>query len=786
MPVVLNYGGNMVIEAHCIDSYGNRTITKFPVFVDESNLTGNWKNSPAPNVSFQPSSIQVEFTDKLLDDSKISENLIFRKDGINIGNHLLNVNKLSDKLYEVQGLDAAGNTAGSYNLVLDLSKLQKYNSGRSGASVISAQWSNINVNKAPSANAGPDQTVDEGILVTIDGTASSDPDGNTLTYLWAAPSGITLSSTSAAKPTFTAPEVNSDTQYNFTLVVSDGNLSSVSASVLVTVKQVNKAPSANAGHDQTVDEGTLVTLDGTTSSDPDGNTLTYLWTAPSGITLSSTSAAKPTFTAPEVNSDTQYNFTLVVSDGSLSSAPVSVLVTVKQVNKAPSANAGPDQTVDEGTLVTIDGTASSDPDGNTLTYLWTAPSGITLNSTSAAKPTFTAPEVNSDTQYNFTLVVSDGSLSSAPASMLVTVKQLNKAPSANAGPDQTVDEGTLVTLDGTASSDPDGNTLTYLWTAPSGITLSSTSAAKPTFTAPEVNSDTQYNFTLVVSNGSLSSGPVSVLVTVKQVNKAPSANAGPDQTVDEGTLVTLDGAASSDPDGNTLTYLWTAPSGITLSSTSAAKPTFTAPEVNSDTQYNFTLVVSDGSLSSVSASVLVAVKQVNKAPSANAGPDQTVDEGTQVTIDGTASSDPDGNTLTYLWTAPSGITLSSTSAAKPTFTAPEVNSDTQYNFTLVVSDGISNSEPSTVKISILNVIKTTTELTSLNGIKIYPNPSNGVFNIDGLNANQQNVIEIYTIDGKLIKQKKSNSVTEMIDISNQISGIYLLLIDNKAFKIIKQ
>jgi hypothetical protein len=435
MPVVLNYGGNMVIEAHCIDSYGNRTITKLPVFIDESNLTGNWKNSPAPNVSVQPSSIQVEFTEKLLDDSKIYEYLTFRKDGVNIGNHFLNVNKLSDKLYEVQGLDAAGNTAGSYNLALDLSKLQKYNSGRSGASVISVQWSNINVNKAPSANAGSDQTVDEGTLVTLDGTASSDPDGNTLTYLWTAPSGITLSSTSAAKPTFTAPEVNSDTQYNFTLVVSDGSLSSAPVSVLVTVKQVNKAPSANAGPDQTVDEGTLVTLDGTASSDPDGNTLTYLWTAPSGITLSSTSAAKPTFTAPDVNSDTQYTFTLVVSDGSLSSAPVSVLVTVKHLNKAPSANAGSDQTVDEGTLVTLDGTASSDPDGNTLTYLWTAPAGIMLSSTSAVKPKFNAPEIKQDSVIIFTLTVNDGITNSEPSSVRISILNVIKTATEFSGLD---------------------------------------------------------------------------------------------------------------------------------------------------------------------------------------------------------------------------------------------------------------------------------------------------------------------------------------------------------------
>ena len=786
LPVIFSYSGNVTLEAHCIDVFTNKTITKIPVFIDEAALVGTWKNVPLAVVAVQPSSLLIEFSGKLLDDTKLKDYLKFERDGQLLGTQNLAISKIDDKTYSVSGIDLAGNISGTYSLSLDVSKLQKYTSGKQGVLTSKAQWNNVNVNKAPVANAGLDQTVDEGASVTLDGSASSDPDGNTLTYLWTAPAGITLSSTSAEKPTFMAPEVNSDTQYSFSLVVSDGSLSSDPATVLVIVKQVNKAPVASAGSNQTVDEGATVTLDGSASSDPDGNTLTYLWTAPAGITLTSTSAEKPTFMAPEVNSDTQYTFSLVVSDGNLSSDPASVLVTVKQVNKAPVADAGFNQIVDEGTAVTLDASASSDPDGNTLTYLWTAPAEITLSSTSSEKPTFIAPEVNSDTQYTFSLVVSDGNLSSDPANVVITVKQVNKAPLADAGSDQAVDEGTSVTLDGSASSDPDGNTLTYQWTAPTGIMLSSTSASNPTFMAPEVNSVTQYSFTLVVSDGSLSSDPATVLVSVKQVNKAPVANAISGQSVDEGTVVTLDGSASFDPDGNNITWLWAAPVGITLSSATVEKPTFTAPEVDSDTQYSFTLVISDGSLSSNPVSVLVTVKQVNKAPSANAGPDQTVDEGTLVTLDGTASSDLDGNSLTYLWTAPSGITLSSTSAAKPTFTAPEVNSDTQYNFTLVVNDGISNSEPSTVKISILNVIKTTTELTSLNGIKIYPNPSNGVFNIDGLNANQQNVIEIYTINGKLIKQKKSNSVTEMIDISNQISGIYLLLIDNKAFKIIKQ
>jgi len=562
-----------------------------------------------------------------------------------------------------------------------------------------------NINKLPLANAGIDQSVNEGTMVVLDGSASSDPDTNPLTYKWSAPAGITLSTSTASKPTFTAPEVTTNINYTFSLVVNDGMADSPADQVVVTIKQVNKPPVANAGIDQFVDEGLTVTLDGLASSDHDGNPLTYRWVAPAEITISSINAVNPTFTAPEIAENTNFTFSLVVNDGMVDSPADQVVVTIKQINKPPVANAGTSQTVNKNSLCTLDGSGSSDPDNDVLIYKWTAPSGIILSSTSVARPTYKAPDVTLNTNYTFSLVVSDGEADSPADEVGITVQYINKSPLANAGVDQSVNEGGTITLDGTASTDPDGNPLTYKWSTPAGISLSSTTSVKPSFTGPDVAVNTNYTFTLIVNDGTADSPADQVVVTIKRVNKAPIVNGGIDQFVFGGAAVALDGSASFDPEGNSLTYKWNAPVGIILSSTSNAKPTFTAPEVAVNTNYTITLIVNDGIADSPADSVIITVKNTNKVPVANAGIDQSVNEGTMVVLDGSASSDPDTNPLTYKWNTPAGITLSSTTALKPTFTVPEVAVNTNYTITLIVNDGIADSPEDQIIITVRQVNK---------------------------------------------------------------------------------
>ncbi len=183
-------------------------------------------------------------------------------------------------------------------------------------------------------------------------------------------------------------------------------------------------------------------------------------------------------------------------------------------------------------------------------------------------------------------------------------------------------------------------------------------------------------------------------------NRAPNANAGTAQTVDELSAVNLDGSASSDPDGDALTYAWTQTAGptVTLADDNTATPSFTAPDVlatNTPIQLTFRLSVNDGSVSN-SASVNITVNDVglgaNSPPTANAGPDQDVGELISIVLDGSASSDPDpADSITFSWQQIGGtaVTLSDDSAAQPDFMSPDVAAGITetLTFELTVSDG---------------------------------------------------------------------------------------------------
>ncbi len=287
-------------------------------------------------------------------------------------------------------------------------------------------------NRSPLANAGADQTVHAGSLVTLDGAGSTDPDLDyPLTYAWTLkqrPAGSTSALTSAdtATPSLTADVMG---EYVVELVVTDADLWP-SLPDTVKISTTNTAPVPAAGLDQSVVLiGSTVQLDGSTSYDPDGDAITFLWSftsRPGGsdAALSDPTAAKPTFVADVYG---KYELSLTVTDPF--GARTSDAVTVSSENVKPVANAGVNQAVLAPSTVWLDGTASSDANGDPLTYQWSLvsrPDGSSavLSNSETAHPNFVADLAG---QYVVSLVVSDGLLASDPSNVTITATSSSAA-----------------------------------------------------------------------------------------------------------------------------------------------------------------------------------------------------------------------------------------------------------------------------------------------------------------------------------------------------------------------
>jgi hypothetical protein len=557
------------------------------------------------------------------------------------------------------------------------------------------------INRPPIANAGPDRAARVFERVVLDGSGSADPDGDSLTYRWSwelrpAGSVVDLPDASAVRPEFTLDVAG---RYVLSLAVHDGT--QWSSPDVVEVATENTAPVARAGDDRTVVLNAIVRLDGSASSDADGDTLAFGWQllerpAGSQTTLDDPAAVRPSIL---VDAPGRYVVRLTVHDGLAASAPDDVVLRTD--NSPPIAAAGPDRTVPVGQQATLDGSGSTDVDGQSLTYAWSllarpVNSVAALQNAGTVAPSFVADLPGT---YVAQLIVNDGFLDSAPDT--VTISTANSAPLADAGSDQTIVAGQVVVLDGTGSADPDGDPLSYRWMLTATAPGSTASIADPAAPVTSFIADRpgDYAAQLVVNDGLLDSAPDTVVVST--TNSAPVADAGPDQAdVPLASPVPLDGRASSDADGHPLTYSWSLlsrPAGslAALNGPTTVEPTF-VPDALGD--YVVQLIVNDGFADS--APDTVRVSTANVPPVADAGPDQRVDTGETVRLDGSASTDPEGMPLRFAWSlvgrpAASTAALSDTTISAPTFVADVPG---RYVIELAVSDGALTSGPDVVEV----------------------------------------------------------------------------------------
>jgi hypothetical protein len=337
-------------------------------------------------------------------------------------------------------------------------------------------------NRAPVASAGADQNGTVGTQVTLSGSGSSDPDGDALTFQWATISSpgsvpVSLAGAATAQATFTPLATG---VYQFELTVSDGELATRDT-VQVTVGAANSAPAVDAGADQAVVVGSAAIVTAT-ATDPDGDALTLAWTVtsrPTGSTaqLSATNTATVSITPDLVG---EYLLHVAVTDGrgGEASDDVKVTATAAGANRAPTADAGFDLDGTETITMTLDGTNSSDPDGDPLTFEWSFVSKPEGSTAPIASPTSALASFTPDLEgvYVVQLAVSDDQFTSTDTATL-TVGPFNHPPVGTLTIEGSAQVLVGETVTATASfTDADGDPLDFTWTldAPDG------SSATPT------------------------------------------------------------------------------------------------------------------------------------------------------------------------------------------------------------------------------------------------------------------------------------------------------------------
>lgn len=420
---------------------------------------------------------------------------------------------------------------------------------------------NLTGNTAPVADAGPIQNVKSGTLVTLNGSNSTDVNGDLLTYLWSFVSVPGESSATLSNPTVVAPSFTADVvgEYVLQLVVNDEHSDSIPATVTVSVSEGNIRPTANAGDDKNVDEGIVVSLDGKKSTDANGDPLTYTWsiiekpTVPtqSKAILSNTKIVNPTFLADQPG---DYVIGLQVSDRTL----FSTMDTVKiKANGAPTSIPSPCNltspcrhfvvfTIDPFPTVALDGSLSTDPNKDPLTYQWNVkdPNGVVValsedgkKSQSSFTPTVTGT-------YMGQLQVSDGRLTDVkPIEVIVTDK-----PTASISPEE---DSILVNHEieltgGSINVDENGFTWTVV-SKPDGSAVSIPPTEKTATLRFTPDLPGPYKIQLRVNRGSLPSDN-----TAEAVIRAKTVLAGQDRETSVCTDIQLN-ATTSDGSG-TLTW----------------------------------------------------------------------------------------------------------------------------------------------------------------------------------------------------------------------------------------
>ena len=453
------------------------------------------------------------------------------------------------------------------------------------------------------------------LTVAVSGIDSHD-DGSIVSYEWNFGDGSAVVMGMDATHTYAK-----DGTYTITLLVTDDEGLSESATEQVTVQHEMLPPVAS--FTATMD-WMIVSVDASASTDNYGPIASYDWNFGDGLTGTGV-------TATHIYAvEGPYTITLTVtdSDGQTSMATKDVQAMPEPVNLAPNAVFTATMTY---MSVSVDGSASNDPDGAITAYAWNFGDGSTGTGATATH-TYATPGVKT-----ITLTVTDNGVPSKTGSVShdVTATLPPQPPVASF---TSVVTFLSVAVDASASSDPDGTVSSYAWTWGDGTTGTGMTATHTYATAGTKT------ITLTVTDNSGMTGTVSHDVQVSNQPQPPVASFTSVMTY---LSVAVDASASSDPDGTISTYAWTWGDGTTGTGKTATHA-YATPGIKT-----ITLTVTDNS--GLTGTVSHDVTAVNP-PQPPVASFTSVVTYLSVAVDASASSDPDGTISTYAWTWGDGTT----------------------------------------------------------------------------------------------------------------------------------
>jgi hypothetical protein len=345
------------------------------------------------------------------------------------------------------------------------------------------------------------------------------------------------------------------------------------AAVVVPLVVIRAQASISAGPDQQVYTGQTTMFNGTTTENVT-SIVQVTWdfgdnsTAVNGTSPDLLNATHVYTTAGV------YNATLTVKfDSTLNQTETAIAVITVLENTPPIADAGPDQTVEQndpqGAMVTLNGTGSSDPDNDTLTYYWNWTGG----SATGASPTALFPVGNT----TVTLTVTDGQYNATDTVNIIVLADTT-APVVDAGPDVTVEqeshEGTQVVLNGTATNTV-STRFNFTWSE-NGMLLKAEANVTDTSLIYTFNLGT-HMVTLNATDEAGNTGSDTVMVTIVDTIP-PVVDAGPDLTVEQeshaGTQVVLNGTAT-DICSTRFNFTWSENGVVLATMTNATDATLT-------------------------------------------------------------------------------------------------------------------------------------------------------------------------------------------------------------------